>query len=545
MALSLNAEQKNLSNLFTGREQFIIPSYQRPYSWEFDQCQKLYEDIVAAYNGNRDYFIGNIILAVSDDTHKDPRVVDGQQRLISIWLMFKALSVILPSTKILHDVLCCYNWDGSDSSIKIESQVFEVADQQHLDEIYEWTAIDYEEEKELSKNKKKTHRGWNSIYANGIFFYGLFCNFHKTYGDQELIKFLRFMLERVFVLPIELSAPSINDAEDKALNIFETINDRGMNLEDADIFKAKLYNKALDPKEKEEFINQWVGIKEACRGLNISIDDLFRYYSHIIRGEEGNTKSEISLREFFQASNSVLTRKSQKEVVSDLYHILDLLTAYNERKKCENNLGAWLQLIDIYTNNYPRFAVIAYLFYNGFDDEEHLIEVLKKIVRYCYSMGSTTMVKYGIYNIIRQVSHQQPVDDYYQENITLDFFNYLGRLKYGYALLAHYLEQPTAFMYYDTDRLLTAKDAKVLPLDWKGHPLNEHLDDLGNLAIIDHSKVSIRYTEKVEIYDSITNKELRTFLMEHPEGISYKELQRRSTEKKKLLVKFFKKPGKK
>ena len=77
-----------------------------------------------------------------------------------------------------------------------------------------------------------------------------------------------------------------------------------------------------------------------------------------------------------------------------------------------------------------------------------------------------------------------PVDEYYQENVTIDSFNYLGRLKYGYALLAHYLEQPEAFVYYDTDRLLTSKDIKYLPTDWKGHDLNEHLDDLGNLAIL-------------------------------------------------------------
>ena len=289
MALSLNAEQKNLSNLFTGREQFVIPSYQRPYSWEFDQCQKLYDDIVAAYNEKRDYFIGNIILAVSDDTKQDPRVVDGQQRLISIWLMFKALSVILPNTRILKDVLCCYNWDGSDSIIKIDSKVFEVTDQTHLAAIYAWTSSNFEMEKENSKSKK-AHKDWNHIFANGVYFYNLFYDFHTTFGDKELMLFLRFMLERVFILPIELSAADITDAEDKALNIFETINDRGMNLEDADIFKAKLYNKALNKEEKDDFINQWVGIKDTCRNLKISIDDLFRYYSHIIRGEENNIK---------------------------------------------------------------------------------------------------------------------------------------------------------------------------------------------------------------------------------------------------------------
>lgn len=186
-------------------------------------------------------------------------------------------------------------------------------------------------EKENSKSKK-AHKDWNHIFANGVYFYNLFYDFHTTFGDKELMLFLRFMLERVFILPIELSAADITDAEDKALNIFETINDRGMNLEDADIFKAKLYNKALNKEEKDEFINQWVVIKDTCRNLKISIDDLFRYYSHIIRGEENNIKSEISLREFFQSANSVLTRKSQIDVVSDLNHILDLLTAYNEKK---------------------------------------------------------------------------------------------------------------------------------------------------------------------------------------------------------------------
>ena len=93
-------------------------------------------------------------------------------------------------------------------------------------------------EKENSKSKK-AHKDWNHIFANGVYFYNLFYDFHTTFGDKELMLFLRFMLERVFILPIELSAADITDAEDKALNIFETINDRGMNLEDADIFDSK------------------------------------------------------------------------------------------------------------------------------------------------------------------------------------------------------------------------------------------------------------------------------------------------------------------
>ena len=66
MALQLIAHQLSLLTLFTGREQYIIPPYQRPYSWGEDQCQQLYEDIVAAFNEKNDYFLGNIVLAVSE-----------------------------------------------------------------------------------------------------------------------------------------------------------------------------------------------------------------------------------------------------------------------------------------------------------------------------------------------------------------------------------------------------------------------------------------------------------------------------------------------
>lgn len=73
--------------------------------------------------------------------------------------MFKALSVILPNTRILKDVLCCYNWDGSDSIIKIDSKVFEVTDQTHLSAIYAWTSSNFEMEKENSKSKKRIRIG--------------------------------------------------------------------------------------------------------------------------------------------------------------------------------------------------------------------------------------------------------------------------------------------------------------------------------------------------------------------------------------------------
>lgn len=92
MALSQTAEQKSLMDLFTTRDKYIIPTYQRPYSWEYEECLKLYSDIIDAYGDRKDYFLGNIIISRSKRDANRPQVVDGQQRLLTLWLVFKALS---------------------------------------------------------------------------------------------------------------------------------------------------------------------------------------------------------------------------------------------------------------------------------------------------------------------------------------------------------------------------------------------------------------------------------------------------------------------
>ena len=144
MAISLTAEQRSLSRLFIQREQYIIPDYQRPYSWGLEQCSKLYDDINEAFNADTDYFIGNIILAVGERSKDKPRVVDGQQRLITIWLIFKVLSVLKPDVKILRDAIQTYNWDGSKPEIKILSKVIETDDYKQLQRILEWDKQSFE-----------------------------------------------------------------------------------------------------------------------------------------------------------------------------------------------------------------------------------------------------------------------------------------------------------------------------------------------------------------------------------------------------------------
>ena len=542
MALSLTAEQKSLSDILSKREQIIIPPYQRPYSWGIEECYQLYQDFLDAYNLKSDYFIGNIILAVSEKEKKTPRIIDGQQRIITIWLIFKVLSTFYEDLRILKDTTRTYEWDGNQSKIKIKSDVIESKDYQDLEIVFNWEHSDFSNELRNCQIKNGlflSPSNLSPIKANGLYFFYLFKKFKEQEGVNQLKSFIRFMLECIYLLPIELTDTTINSAENKALTIFETINNRGMDLQDADIFKARLYAKSISESEKDNFIQSWFHFRDECESINLSVDEIFRYYSHIIRGRDGNTKNEISMREFFAAPNSPISRNTQAEIIKDLLKITSLLREYDDRKNEKTELAAWLQLIDIYSNRYPKYAIITYLFKYGFSNEQELIHVLKAVVRYSYFMGSTSSVKFGIYVIIKQISFGEYVTDYFREDVVPEQFNYLGRLKYGYALLAHYLEDPICIPDYETDRLLTSRDEDNLSEDWNGHSLAMHIDDLGNLAILDVHKKNTKYLDKRNNYLNTDNKELKNFLINNEEGISYAALQARTKYKKQLLVNFF------
>lgn len=542
MALSLTAEQKSLSDILSKREQIIIPPYQRPYSWGIEECYQLYQDFLDAYNSDSDYFIGNIILAVSENEKKLPRIIDGQQRIITIWLIFKVLSTFYEDLRILKDMTRTYEWDGNQSKIKIKSDVIESKDYQDLEIVFNWDLSDFSDNlKECQTKTGIFFRPTNlsPIKVNALYFFYLFKEFEGKEEINKLKFFIRFMLERIYLLPIELSDTTIDSAENKALTIFETINNRGMDLQDADIFKAKLYAKAISESEKDNFIKLWFHFRDECESIKLSVDEIFRYYSHIIRGRDGNTKNEISIREFFTGSNSPISRNTQNETMTDLLKITLLLKKYDEKKKEETELAAWLQLIDIYSNRYPKYAIITYLFKYGFSEEIELIHVLKSVVRYCYFKGSTSSIKFGIYIIIKQISSGERIKDYYQDDVDSEQFNYLGRLKYGYALLAHYLENPICIPDYKTDRLLTLRDEDNLSEDWNNHPLSTHIDDLGNLVILDIHKKNEKYSDKIDYYLNTKNEELKKFLINNRDGISYAALQKRTKYKKQLLVNFF------
>lgn len=74
--------------------QYKIPVYQRNYEWSWEQCDKLFEDVVTAGQRNQLHFCGSIVFKPIAPTKGigNNIVIDGQQRLTTIYILLKALS---------------------------------------------------------------------------------------------------------------------------------------------------------------------------------------------------------------------------------------------------------------------------------------------------------------------------------------------------------------------------------------------------------------------------------------------------------------------
>ncbi len=156
---ALRANPEAIEVIF--QKHYIIPDYQRPYSWAEEQCEQLWNDIYDAYqeyknniNNKSYYFLGNIVIYPDEKLgDKYLNVVDGQQRLTSLLLLIRALFEKNRSFKKLQNLLFASSQkDLSEIDYKTQKITTLVIDK---DNESFTNIISLDEIPEKSKNKSK------------------------------------------------------------------------------------------------------------------------------------------------------------------------------------------------------------------------------------------------------------------------------------------------------------------------------------------------------------------------------------------------------
>ncbi|MBE2986288.1 DUF262 domain-containing protein [Campylobacter sp. RM12920] len=481
MAIQLNAEQKYMLKIFGDRTIYKIPPYQRAYSWGEDECEELFDDLVNAFtsNTNDGYFLGNIILSTSKKDEFE--VIDGQQRLTTMTILLKILYGLDKNNQRLKSAIWLLDdRSGEKQRQRVETNIFIENDHKAFGEILS----DSYDEAIAPKDKK------NIFYNNIHCLYKKVFDFSQTNNIQQ---FIDFILYDVSMLPIIAEGNDSSEAREKALKVFETTNNRGIALDDSDIFKSILYYMANRNGEDDKFIELWKSFDEKCNNLDDSRDNkiklrIFRIYSYMIRGKEGIKSAETGLRDFFSKTEySPFKNKTYQEIFNDLNSILDAIVLFENTKNSNKEISKWFQLIDLYSNLYPKDTIIVYLVKNQLNTNEKTKEFAKNLVRDCYAKGATSTIKFDMYSLIVKIMYDEKLESKKYTNLN---FEYFGMLYKGFGLLGVYLNKDQEAIYpYEMIRLKDIVEFKTkdyTSFDYIGNiiPSNLTIKELNNIEDI-------------------------------------------------------------
>jgi hypothetical protein len=343
---AIHADPKEVRKLFN--DSYSIPDFQRPYSWDVEQCEKLWEDItdfLAQKSGPEDrYFLGNLVIYPAA---KDFSVIDGQQRLTTLLLLIKALHLKAGTVVALER--CLRKEDPLTSTLTNEMRVNSNVVENDSASLHE---IIFNNGNELKPGRFK---------SNFEFFNEAIGKWWHQKGQtaERLHELILTILDRVVLLPIHCSS------EDDALTIFETINNRGMALTDADIFKAKLYG--VSPS-KEKFIEKWQELE--------GHEWLFRIHMHTMRAKHADTSKEVGLRSYFS---------NRTRLQLDSEYVMDSIKLYQSVWSWESNttISILWAILDSYPNYYWQFPLYAFLRRHGVTDSSGAFSLaLEKIAEF-------------------------------------------------------------------------------------------------------------------------------------------------------------------
>lgn len=371
----LNVDQKSIYALLSDRKaDYIIPDYQRPYAWDEDSCQTLWDDIFSfaipdndatKFDGNDEYFLGSIVTFENDK--KQQEVIDGQQRLTTFMLLLRAF----------YDRFTKMQDQGSkDFSERIASCIWKTdemgkPDKDHL-KIDSVVATDKDKEEFLSILRTGiVTDSQTSRYANNFRFFlkkvDEFINSFPTFAKNLPAR----ILNNCILMPIEA------ESQDTALRIFSTLNDRGLPLSDSDIFKAQFYQyyKQKSEDDRDEFIKDWKKLEETCEKIfhpitGTPMDDLFTRYMYFIRAKRDNNKSSTteSLRRFYERDKySVLKQDDTFENLKDLAQFWEDITDQNRERFSEEVLKK-LFILNYAPNSMWNYFISVYYLANRTED---------------------------------------------------------------------------------------------------------------------------------------------------------------------------------
>ena len=372
---------------------FVIPEYQRPYAWTEEQVETLFEDlwefttISGGVERESSYFLGSVVSYENENGEQE--IIDGQQRITSLFLLLRAIYTKLVATPESERTAEANNFIG-----KIEPTIWrtdKLTGTVDFKNILLTSRVVNNEGNEILRailESGKTDENAKDNYSRNYRYFQKLFDRHSTENPLMIYQFIYAVLNQAILLPITA------DTQDTALTIFSTLNDRGLPLSDADIFKAKIYNQ-LEVEAKKVFIERWKDLDEQATDANESIQQLFYYNMFYYRALDQDTNTTTpGVRKYYAANK--FERLYKKELLDTLFIILNLWKVINKGEEIEgeawsknNKIKQTLDILTSYPNEFWKYPVVIY--YVCYRNEENF-EI--RFARFLNKLLMELMTKY-------------------------------------------------------------------------------------------------------------------------------------------------------
>jgi len=394
----MEPHKTTFSELLPGNNHFIIPVYQRKYTWHTQQCRTLFDNIIDILESRtHDHFLGTCALAPSSTSLM---IIDGQQRITTILLLIKAIQDI--STEIDKDRPLRLNRyfylesDDGEQTIRLEHR--NSSDKEAFSYIY---------------NAPSVKKAESQFYKNYIYFKNAIVNYIETQESNNQACALRELFD-VVKNNLYLITLTLSNDEDPQI-IFQTINSTGVPLEIDELVKNYLLMQPnTDAASSEELYQRWVEL-EALANISRKEEKNKNYFRKFIRwfviSETQNPKipslkEKLQIYEHF-SGNVCRPNNSKSNCITKMSTYFKLLKYIDrdETAPFDNTdiIDDDIRLLIRKLNNtgqdciYPFLMAILYDYLN----EKHYIqtkEVLKKaltiFLTYVFQVTLTDQKKY-------------------------------------------------------------------------------------------------------------------------------------------------------
>ncbi|WP_187869122.1 DUF262 domain-containing protein [Helicobacter pylori] len=540
----MNPEQSTINDFFalTGTI-FSIPVYQRNYTWEEENCEKLLEDIVSISQNKKTHFMGSItyILHWIDDEKslrqlREFVIIDGQQRITTLMLLLKAIETKIPNEEIKKEIDGLLNLSGQKlrlKPIKSDKEAFDL----------------------VMQNRSHEIQGVSHIRNNYKFFTKELDNYiSKGYRIEEIYgAFLR----------LKIIAIGLNPREDDPQVVFESINATGVQLKGLDLIRNYLMMGENSDNQNRLYDTYWVPLENWLgeRDLNDFIKTYLRiYFEDKLKKEEREVYYALKDHHRDNFSDDIQGLMSDMREYGRIYQIfLDRDYDFLHRGDPQQLANLRLCIKDLVNIKFgvakPFILRCARDFEEGKLDYENFCEILQILISYFVRRSvcgdpapALAELLYSLYRQLENVS-ADALKRYLGESVGEMAFPNDDKIKAAFAVRnAYSANQVCKFILLEIEKLSNAEPPKEENLEvehfypqtptqeWRDRVGDystfeqDYLNNFGNLTLSgQNQKLGNKpYEEKIELMEQYSSLHLNDYFINNTHSWGIEEVKARS-----------------